>query len=235
MTTFVYVVYLAVNKHGKNYDSYIHISILKKLCVGTGHNGGSLSSICREHHNEIESKLSKMNSRLENQELRGQEWRQKVVAQEQVILKSNNRKVNEIHDIVHRENPSSPKPDNHALFHDNGTTSSDVKLNNVIELLARRRTTPTFTKRPLDNRKPQQCRVPNLDPFHRQAMQYASFKWRERCTLRWRKSRVEKGVLKVDLKNVKSVTLNYIKRIHDEENWLDERPVYNRTGNTEGE
>jgi len=250
MVAFIYVVYLAVSRHGETYDSYLHISILKKLCVDT--NYGSLSSICREHRDEIESKgligdgrgddpkWARMTARIKNQQSHGREWRNELFARKQVILKDlklRRKKINEIYDSDHgNRNPSSEYLDN-TLLQDNLKASTDVKNNDVVTLSARRRTTPTFTKRPLDNRKPQKCRVPKLDPFHRQAMQYASFKWRERCTLRWRKSRVEKGVLKVDLKNVKSVTLNYIKRIDDEKNWLDERAVYNRTEknkNTEG-
>ena len=83
-------------------------------------------------------------------------------------------------------------------------------------------------------KRPQQCNVHKLDPFHRQVLPYVSYDYKQKCTLQWVKSRVEKGVLKVDLKNVKRVRLNYIKRVDDEENLLDSLVVYESLKQQEG-
>ena len=76
----------------------------------------------------------------------------------------------------------------------------------------------------------QQCNIPVVDPFHREVQPYITYKWKgEKCTLRWRRSYVEEGVLHVVglTDAVQRVTVNYIKRVDDEENELDAHVVYN--------
>lgn len=76
----------------------------------------------------------------------------------------------------------------------------------------------------------QKCSIPVVDPFHREVLPYITYKWSgEKCTLRWKRSYVEEGgVLHVvgltDV--VQRVTVNYIKRIDDEENTLETHIVY---------
>ena len=75
----------------------------------------------------------------------------------------------------------------------------------------------------------QKCNIPVVDPFHREVQPYVTYKWMgEKCTLRWRKSYVEEGVLHVVglTDAVENVTVNYIKRVDDEENVLDAHLVY---------
>lgn len=74
---------------------------------------------------------------------------------------------------------------------------------------------------------PQQCVIPKIDPFHRQAQPFISYDRHQRCTLRFVKSCVEKGILKVNLKNVRRIRLSYIKRISDELNELKSKIIYN--------
>ena len=92
-------------------------------------------------------------------------------------------------------------------------------------------TTKQQQKQQRRSRKPQNCNIPVVDPFHREALPYITYKWKgERCTLRWRRSRVGKGgilhVTGLANENVRKVSVSYIKRVDDEVNKLEKHFVY---------
>ena len=77
------------------------------------------------------------------------------------------------------------------------------------------------------------CRIPKLDPFHREVLPYIKKLWtNEKCLIKPKRSRVENGYLIVDnLQNVEQVTLTYILRVHDDYNRLESQLIFSNANN----
>ncbi|XP_066914967.1 uncharacterized protein [Clytia hemisphaerica] len=211
ITTLGYIYFVHYNETSTHLK-YIKYSLFNKLCIDQG----LQTAWCRQEEvlaDKIESNDNKLLDKIVRKKLK-----------EKLKKEINQYKLNKQVKLNNKRNKQEQDTSLKRIDHEIKSTARPTKTTK----------TPSSTWIPTTGyrRKPQKCNIPIVDPFHREVRPYITYKWTQKCTLAWEKSRVEKGFLYVDLADVSAVNMSYIKRISDEDNELDTRNIYHESTST---